>query len=177
MDVLVHLRKKRGAGGRREATEGEPALATSLWGMLYADDAGVVSQSPEQPKKMMGVIVIVYVTFGLTVSEAKVKIMCLRTKGMPESIAMFSVEVAGQVCNQTNEFVYLGGNVTHNADMSIEVNRRIHNAWMQLLEVHPLSSKSGCQEPRYTRQCCTTATRGAHERAITTLYAESATVS
>ena len=44
MDALVHLRKKRGAGGRGEATAGEPVLATPLWGMLYAGDAGVVSR-------------------------------------------------------------------------------------------------------------------------------------
>ena len=50
MDVLVHLRGR----GRGEATTGEPALATSLWGMLYADDAGVVSQSPEQLQRIMG---------------------------------------------------------------------------------------------------------------------------
>ena len=31
--------------------------------------------------------------------------------------------------NQTNKFVYLGGNVNHNADLSIEVNRSIRNAW------------------------------------------------
>ena len=43
MDALEHLRKKRGAGGREEATAGESVLATPLWGMLYADDAGVVS--------------------------------------------------------------------------------------------------------------------------------------
>ena len=47
MDALVHLRKKRGAGGLGEATAGEAVLATPLWGMLYADDAGVVSRSPE----------------------------------------------------------------------------------------------------------------------------------
>ena len=40
----------------------------------------------------------------------------------------FSVEAAGQVYNQTNEFVYLGGNVNHNADLSIEADRRIRNA-------------------------------------------------
>ena len=56
--------------------------------------------------------------------------MCLRAKGMPESTATFSVEAAAQVYNQTNEFVYLGGNVNHNADLSIEVDRRIiRNAW------------------------------------------------
>ena len=97
--------------------------------MLYADDAGVVSQSPEQLTKMMRVIVVVCVAFGLTVSEAKAEIMCLRTKGMPESTATFSVEAAGQVYNKTNELVYLGGDVSHNVDLSIEGNRRIRNVW------------------------------------------------
>ena len=118
--------EKKGGGG--EATAGESVLATPLWGMLYADVAGVVSQSPEQPRKMMGVIVVVCAAFGLTVSEAKTEIMRLRAKGMPESTAIFSVEAAGQVYNQTNEFVYLGGNVNRNADLSIEVDRCIRNA-------------------------------------------------
>ena len=51
---------------------------------LYADDAGVVSRSPEQ-LKMMGVIVVVCAAFGLTVSEAKTEIMGLRAKVVPES--------------------------------------------------------------------------------------------
>ena len=98
--------------------------------MLYADDAGIVSQSPKQLRKMMGVNVVVCAAFGLTVSGAKnTEIVCLRAKGMPESTATFSVEAAGQVYNQTNEFVYLGGNVNHNADLSIEVDWRIRNAW------------------------------------------------
>ena len=64
---------------------------TPLWGMLYADDAGVVSQSPEQLRSMMGMIVVVYAVFGLTVSEAKTEIMCLREKGMPESTGFTSL--------------------------------------------------------------------------------------
>ena len=90
----------------------QSALVTPLWGMLYADDTGVVSQSPEQLRKMIGVVVVVCAVFGLTVSEGKTATMCLRAKGMPESIATFSVEAAGQVYNQTNEFVYLGGTLT-----------------------------------------------------------------
>ena len=43
--------------------------------MLHADDAGVVSQSLEQPRKMMGVIVVVCAAFDLTVSEAKTKVI------------------------------------------------------------------------------------------------------
>ena len=105
MEALVHLRKKRGAGGRGKATAGESVLATPLWGMLYADDAGVVSRSPEQLRKMMEVIVVVCTAFGLIVSEAKTETMCLRAKGMPESTGTISVEAAGQVYNHTNEFV------------------------------------------------------------------------
>ena len=70
----------------RESTGTGPVV------VLYADDAGVISQSPERLRK---VIVIVCVAFGLTVSEAKTEIMCLRTKGMLESAAAFSVEAAG----------------------------------------------------------------------------------
>ena len=55
----------------------------------------VILQSPEQLRKMVGGVVVVCVAFGLTVSEAKAKIMCLRTKGMPESTATFGVEAAG----------------------------------------------------------------------------------
>ena len=117
--------EKRGGGKQLR----ESVLATPLWGMLYADDAGVVSQSPEQLRKMRGMIVVVCAAFGLTISEAKTEIMCSRVKGMPEPTATFSVEAAGQVYNPTNEFVYLGGNVNHNADLSIEVYRRIRNVW------------------------------------------------
>ena len=121
--------------------------------MLYADNAGVVLRSPEQLSKMVDGIVVVCAAFGLTVSEAKIEIMCLRAKGMSESTAVFSVETARLVYNQTNEFVYLGGNVNHDADLSIEVDRRIRNAWRSFrkytLELYdrpsaPLELKSGC---------------------------------
>ena len=97
--------------------------------MLYADDAGVVSRSPEQLRKMIEVIEVVCAAFDLTASEAKTEIMCLRAKGMPESTATFSVQAASQVYNQTNEFVYLRGNANYNVDLSIEVDRRKRNAW------------------------------------------------
>ena len=55
--------------------------------------------------------------------------MCLRTRGIPDVATTFSVEAAGQVYKQAHDFVYLGGNINHDADLSIEVNRRIRNAW------------------------------------------------
>ena len=53
---------------------------------------------------MMVVIVIVCTAFGLTVSEAKTEIICLRTRGTPDAAASFSVEAAGQVYKQTHDF-------------------------------------------------------------------------
>ena len=94
MDALVHLRKKRGAGGRGKQLPESQSCSTS---------------------------------------------------------AVFSVEAAGLVYNQTNEFVYLGGNVNHNADLSIEVDRRIRNAWrsfrkytLELYDRPTAPLKSGC---------------------------------
>ena len=67
VDVLVHLRKKKGAGGAGggncwRVTPDDAALGNAL---CY--DAGVVSQSHEQLRKMTGVIVVVCAAFGLTV--------------------------------------------------------------------------------------------------------------
>ena len=67
----------------------------------------------------MGVIVVVCAAFGLTVSDAKTEITCLHTKGMSESTAAYSVQGASQFYSQTNEFLYLGGNV----------NRRTRSGW------------------------------------------------
>ena len=78
-----------------------------MWGMPYADDASIISRSPEGSEKMMTVIVTASAAFGLTVSEAKTEVMCLQTKGGGH--VPFTVTAAGQVHKQTVEFVYLGG--------------------------------------------------------------------
>ena len=68
---------------------------------------------------MMGVILTVCAAFGLTVSEAKTEIMCLRTRRMSDAAVTFSVKASGQVYKQTHDFVYLERNVNHHADPSI----------------------------------------------------------
>ena len=47
-----------------------------LWGMLYADDAVIVSRSSEGPDRMMTVILTTCSAFELTVSEAKTETSC-----------------------------------------------------------------------------------------------------
>ena len=173
MDALVHPRKKRGVGGRGEATAGESVLATPLWGMLYPDNVGVVSQSPKQPRKMIGVIGVVCAAFGLTVSEAKTEIMCLRTKGM---IATFSVEAADQVYNQTIEFVYVGGDVDHNAYRPVHRGRPAHTQRMvvQLPEVHPRTVRLTERSPR--AQNPDAKSRGSRDNAVWLRHVEPARV-
>ena len=81
------LRKKKGGGKEGRARAGrvdgprKEEAAQTLWGMLYADDAGTVSRSPGELEQIMTVIVTACAAFGLTVSEAKTEIICLQTKG------------------------------------------------------------------------------------------------
>ena len=68
--------------GKVDARRGEETEEVQiLWGMLYADDAGIVSRSSKGLERMMTVIVTACSSFGLTVSEAKTEIMCQETKG------------------------------------------------------------------------------------------------
>ena len=74
--------------------------------MLYADDAGIVSQSSEGLERMMTVIVTACSSFGLTVSEAKTEIMCLKTKGGGK--VSFTINAAGQVYKQSSLCTWAG---------------------------------------------------------------------
>ena len=95
--------------------------------MLYADDVGIVSRSSEGLERIVTVIVTACSSFGLTVSEAKIDIMCLETKGGWK--VSFTINSAGQVFKQTIEFVYLDGAITAATDLSIEITRRLQRAW------------------------------------------------
>ena len=117
----------------------------------------------------MGVILAVRAVFGLTVSEAKTEIICLRAKGMSASTAIFGVEAPGQVYNQTNQFVYLGGNFT-----SIEVDRRIRNAWCSFPEVHARTVRPTERSPR--AQNTDAKGRGTRDNAIRLRHVEPARV-
>ena len=87
MDSMVQLqRKETGGETRGKARAGRvdgqrKEEAQTLWGMLYADDAGILARSPEGLEKIMVVIVTMCAAFGLTVSEVKTEIMSLQTKG------------------------------------------------------------------------------------------------
>ena len=88
-----------------------------LWGLLYADDAGIVSRSSKRLERMMTVIVTACSSVGLTVSESN------QSRG------------GGVVHNQcsrpgiqTLEFVYLSGAVTADRELYIEIKRGLQRA-------------------------------------------------
>ena len=114
--------------GKLDGRRGKEGVEVQrLWGMLYADDAGIVSRSSEGLERMMTVIVTACSSFGLTVSEAKTEIMCLETKSGGK--LSFTVNAAGQVYKQTIQFVYFGGAIAADRDRSIEMTRRLQRAW------------------------------------------------
>eukprot|EP00752_Nemacystus_decipiens_P016054 g14351.t2 len=109
-------RKKMGKGGKTGTVIVD---AEALWGMLYADDAGIVSRSPESLEKMMSVIVRVAGLFGLLVSEPKTMTMCLLPKGMEE--CPFTISASGQTYQKTDQFVYLGRTITSDGKADKEI--------------------------------------------------------
>ncbi|CAB1118453.1 unnamed protein product [Ectocarpus sp. CCAP 1310/34] len=101
--------------------------AEALRAMLYADDAAIVSRSPESLEKMMSVIVRVAGLFGLMVSEPKTEIMCMLPKGIEER--PFTVSAAGQTYKQTDRFVYLGRTISADGKADREITSRSCRAW------------------------------------------------
>ena len=90
--------------------------------MLYADDAAIVSRSPASLAKMMTAVVEVCGAYGLTVAERKKETMVIR----PRHHAQEGREIVavGQRYTQTEQFVYLGGTITAEANMIAEIRRQ-----------------------------------------------------
>lgn len=57
-------------------------------------------------------IVTIYAGFGFTVSETKVEIMCLPTKGMPDATAVFSIKASCQVYKHVSSYTSEGKSTT-----------------------------------------------------------------
>ncbi|MEP3868643.1 MAG: hypothetical protein ABJM32_09625, partial [Parasphingorhabdus sp.] len=81
--------------------------------------------SAEGLARMMTVIVTVFEAVGLTVSEKKTETMLLRTPDQTFTTSPLAIEAAGQKYKQTTQFLYLGGIIHENADLSFEIERRI----------------------------------------------------
>ena len=111
----------------------EPAMDyvhCAVWGILHADDACIISRSPQGLAKIMEVIVEVCRAFALTVSAKKTETMCMPPPRTPRT--MVRVEAAGQIYKQVQSFIDLGSAVTETPDMSVEIARRTRACWMRI---------------------------------------------
>ena len=124
---LVHQKEPLASMGSEPATD---YVRRAVWGMLYADDACIISRSPQGLAEMMEVIVEVCQAFALTVTAKKTETMCMPS---PRTLrTMVQVEAAGQIYKQVQSFTYLGGVVTETLDMYVEIARRTRACWMRI---------------------------------------------
>ena len=68
---LVHLQEQQAKVSPETSME---CVCRAVWGILYADDACIVSRSPQGLERMMATLVDVFGALGLTVSEKKQKL-------------------------------------------------------------------------------------------------------
>ena len=133
--------RRRALHAQAKSTNGGDEVQR-LWGVLYADDAGIVSRSSEGLERMMRAIVTACSSFGLTVSEAKTDIMCLETKSGGK--VSFTINAVGQVYKQTILFVYFGGAITADRNLSTKITRLLQRA---------LACFQRCKMEIYDRPC------------------------
>ena len=138
-DNMVQLQRKEEGEKKGNSRTGkvdarrekEGAEVQRLWGMLYADAVrgrcwrriAIIRRAGENDDGDRACVLVV----GITVSEPKTEIMCLGTKGGGKVSS--TINAAGQVYKQTIEFVYLGGAITADKHLGIEITRCLRRVW------------------------------------------------
>ena len=117
---IIHLEEQPWKVGPETTLE---CVRRAIWGMVYADDACIVSWLPRGLGRIMVVFVKVFGTFGLTITKSKTEIMCMPIPRAPATNIGFIA--TGQQYRQTTPFTYLGGTVTETPNLSDEIDRRI----------------------------------------------------
>ena len=74
---LVHLHEQPSKVRPEMALE---CVRRAIWGMMYADDACIVSRSTRRLRRMMAVFVEVFGAFGQTISESKTRPCACRSR-------------------------------------------------------------------------------------------------
>ena len=94
---LVHLGEDLEENAAGVSSDPLARVRRAVWGMLYANDAGIVSKSADGLAKMMTVIATVFEAAGLTVSEKKTETMLLRIPDQAPCWGMLYADDAGIV--------------------------------------------------------------------------------
>ena len=118
---LVHL-DDDGAGRVEEPLA---CARRAVWGIFYADNAGVVSKWAEGLAKTMTVMVTVVEAVGLTALEKKTETMLLQTRDLASRVPPFVIEEAGHRHKQKMQFLYLGDVIHVDADLMVKIKRPV----------------------------------------------------
>ena len=116
---LVYLKEPPTSMGSEPAMD---CIRRAVWGVLYADDACIVSRLSQGLAKMMDIIVEACRSFALTVSAKKTETMCCLPR--VHHGRWCKSKWPGKSTKQVASFTYLGGAVTKTPDMSVEIARR-----------------------------------------------------
>ena len=90
--------------------------------LLFADDAAIVTHTPEDLQQLMSLFSKACDIFGLTISIKKTNILVQGDSAIPQ------ITVNGQVLEIVDEFTYLGSTITSDLSLSKEINKRIAKA-------------------------------------------------
>ena len=123
----VHLKEPPTSMGPESAMD---YVRRAVWGMLYADNACIVSRQSQELARMMEVIVEFCQAFALTVSAKKTETMCMPPLCTPRT--MVRVEAARQIYKQMQSTIYLGGAVTKTSDISVGIVRQTRACWIRI---------------------------------------------
>ena len=96
---IMHLKEPPTSMGVKPAMD---CVRRAMWGILYADDACIVSRSPQVLGKMVEVLVEVCGAFALTVSAKKTETMYMPPPRKPQTTVR--VEAAGEIYTQVQSF-------------------------------------------------------------------------
>ena len=84
---LIHLQAQPSKVGPETTLE---CVRRAIWGVLYADDACIVSRSSRGLGPMIAVFVQVFGIFGLNISESKTETMCMPIPCAPKTKIVFN---------------------------------------------------------------------------------------
>lgn len=113
--------------------------------LMFADDAALVTKTPEELQRLVTAFVNAAKTFGLNVNINKTEVMFVNT--LPAII-----HINGNPLKEVNSFKYLGSLITNNGDLNCEVRNRINAAtqafarlYNRVWKPHHLSLKTKIQ--------------------------------
>ena len=131
--------------------------------LKFADDIGLIADSPPELQSLIYRKEVESKRFGLTVSTVKTEVQCIPSEDQPMLLS-----IQGETLKQSSDFVYLGGKMSDSADSSADIARRISLATWVARSLAKIWKSKEIGIPQRSdstihlccRSCCTTQKHG-----------------